>query len=317
VVPVNLDTAMPAGSLGLTEANLALIYDPSIFTVANSDLRLGTLPASGSDWGLTSSINPITGQIGINLFSPTPLATTDGGSLVTIAFHVLPTAPAGTTSIALAAEVNPSGSRLVRTGLADPQSGLTLHTAPTNGAADAGMDEIVTLSGAGLTTTPGSRAADLVNPVRFLVNTEVPSDGSFVVSAMGNSGVPETTPLDQFFQGLAAGPLSAGALLSSPAKFDAALASLLETPTAAVPLPATPEALRLDASSEVPDWLPDLARALLGRAADSRQPEWTADDQAGAVRDDSDSADLFRWEDYAALVAAAHGSGELPSEPPG
>jgi hypothetical protein len=119
VVPVNVDTAMPAGSTGLTEANLALAYDPHVFSVAGSDIQLGTLPRSGSGWTLTSSINPVTGDIGINLYSLTPLSTPDGGSLVTITFHVEPTAPSGATAIQLAEAVNPSGDQVIRTGLDD------------------------------------------------------------------------------------------------------------------------------------------------------------------------------------------------------
>ncbi len=41
---VNIDTARPAGSTGMTEAILALHYDPLLFTVSAVDVQLGTLP---------------------------------------------------------------------------------------------------------------------------------------------------------------------------------------------------------------------------------------------------------------------------------
>ena len=50
VVPVNIDTAHPDGSTGLVEANLALHFDPQVFTVSAADIQLGSLPAAGNGW---------------------------------------------------------------------------------------------------------------------------------------------------------------------------------------------------------------------------------------------------------------------------
>ncbi len=83
-VPVNIDTARPAGSSGLMEATLALRYNPQLYRVTAADIKLGTVPNSGSGWQLDVAINSETGEIGITLFSTTPIQSTAGGSLVTI-----------------------------------------------------------------------------------------------------------------------------------------------------------------------------------------------------------------------------------------
>ena len=107
-MPVNIDDPRPAGSTGMTQAQLAVTYDPAVLSVSAADVRLGTVPAAGSGWTLQAVVDQATGQIGITLFSATPITSSAGGSLVTITFHVRPGA-AGTTPINLAASVNPTG----------------------------------------------------------------------------------------------------------------------------------------------------------------------------------------------------------------
>ena len=133
LVPVNIDDPRPAGSSGMTEAELALTYDPSVFSVSAADVQLGTVPAAGSGWTLTTEINPLTGQIAITLDSLTPISSAVGGSLVDIDFHVKPGASAGATPIGLVADVNPTGQGAVWTRLFDTQQQFTLSPAPTNG----------------------------------------------------------------------------------------------------------------------------------------------------------------------------------------
>jgi hypothetical protein len=87
-VPVMLDDPHPEGSTGMTEAILALTYDPSVLSVSAADIRAGTIPALGSGWHLNAVVDQATGQIGIELFSTTPITTAQAGSLVTIGFHV-------------------------------------------------------------------------------------------------------------------------------------------------------------------------------------------------------------------------------------
>jgi autotransporter-associated beta strand protein len=131
-VPVNLDEARPAGSTGLTEATLALRFDPSVFTVSGSDIQLGSIPQGGNGWTLTSSVNDVTGQIGITLSSLTPITSNVAGSLVTIDFHAQPGAAVGTSSIQLAATVDPSGHGSYVTNVADSNGAMILGIAPTN-----------------------------------------------------------------------------------------------------------------------------------------------------------------------------------------
>src|SRR5205807_5713976 len=102
-VPVLIDHPHPEGSTGMTEATLALTYDPSVLSVSAADITLGSFP--GLDWHLTSVVDAAKGQIGINLFSLTPISALQAGSLVNIAFHVLPGAPVAATTVQLVTSV--------------------------------------------------------------------------------------------------------------------------------------------------------------------------------------------------------------------
>ena len=115
-VPVNIDTARPAGSSGLMEATLALRYNPQLFSVTAADIKLGTVPNAGSGWQLGAAINPETGEIGITLFSTTPIQSTAGGSLVTITLQVNGTTIVGQPALSLVDEVDPTGLRSLPNG---------------------------------------------------------------------------------------------------------------------------------------------------------------------------------------------------------
>ena len=128
-VPVNIDTARPEGSSGMMEATLALRYDPQAFSLTAADIKLGTVPNAGSGWQLGAAINPDTGEIGITLFSTTPIQSTAGGSLVTITLQVNGGAALGQAAITLVDDVNPTGFRSYQTGLADSQGALVVHVA--------------------------------------------------------------------------------------------------------------------------------------------------------------------------------------------
>jgi N-acetylneuraminic acid mutarotase len=91
-VSVQLDQPRPAGSSGMTEATLALKYDPSVLSVSSSDISLGSIPGVGTGWQLASVIDQMTGQIAITLYSTTPINANNAGSLVNIAFHIDPAA---------------------------------------------------------------------------------------------------------------------------------------------------------------------------------------------------------------------------------
>ncbi len=87
-VPVRLDEPHPQGSTGLVEAELTLKYDPTVLSVSGADITLGTIPSQATGWQLLAIVNATTGQITIQLYSQTPIASDEAGSLVSIAFHV-------------------------------------------------------------------------------------------------------------------------------------------------------------------------------------------------------------------------------------
>jgi hypothetical protein len=125
-VQVMLDHPHPAGSTGMTEAHLALTYDPSVLSVSAADVTLGSIPGAG--WQLISEVDAASGQIGITLFNlaRTPITQADAGSLVTIAFHVLRGAVPRATSVQLVNQVTPNGRRLV-TDVDDDQGPLVIQ----------------------------------------------------------------------------------------------------------------------------------------------------------------------------------------------
>jgi hypothetical protein len=131
-VPVLLDHPHPDGSTGMTEASLALTYDPAALTVTAADVHLGSIPLSGIGWRLTTVVDPTTGRIGVDLFSPTPVADAAGGSLVVIDFH-LAASGMGNAVVQLVGSVAVDG-REFRTEVDDDQGAFTLTPAPTNAA---------------------------------------------------------------------------------------------------------------------------------------------------------------------------------------
>ncbi len=165
-VPVNIDTARPIGSNGLMEATLALRYNPQLFSVTAGDIKLGTVPSAGSGWQLGVAINPAAGEIGITLFSTTPIQSTAGGSLVAITMDIVGNgqwavgSPPGTggegavgsntgtadflTPLSLINQVNPTGLRGYQTGLADSQGALAVSVGqPAMGSVQMGVGDAV------------------------------------------------------------------------------------------------------------------------------------------------------------------------------
>ena len=158
-VPVNIDDPRPAGSTGLTQVELALSYDPKVFTLTAADVHLGTVPASGSGWSLSTVVDPATGVIAITLVSQTPIATSTGGSLVTIDFHQVGTIGTGATPIQLVASVNLPGQGMFSTAAFDSNDRFILSPAPTNAAMNLGIGGQVVLSI--VNTVPGVEEPNL------------------------------------------------------------------------------------------------------------------------------------------------------------
>jgi hypothetical protein len=170
IVSVMLDDPHPAGSTGMEEAVLALTYDPKVVTVSSSDITLGSIPGLGSGWHLVSVVDQATGQIGIDVYSTTPISGAQAGSLVNIAFHVLPGAAVPATAVQLVNSVAPKG-RYFSTEVADDQGQYVLSP---------GMDRLVIETGSSLPSqSPPSSAG---NPV------SVPkSRGHVLLDALGKN----------------------------------------------------------------------------------------------------------------------------------
>jgi hypothetical protein len=127
VVSVMIDHPDPTGSTGLTSVTLALTYDPTLLSVSAADITLGSIPSQGTGWQMTVVVDQTTGQIGIQLYSATPITVNELGSLVNIAFHVLPGAMVPSTFVQLVDTVTPDG-QWFGTGVADSQGAMILSS---------------------------------------------------------------------------------------------------------------------------------------------------------------------------------------------
>jgi hypothetical protein len=203
-VPVNLDEARPAGSTGLTEATLALRFDPLAFAVSASDIHLGSIPQAGSGWTLTSTVDALTGQIGVTLYSLTPIRANLAGSLAIIDFHAQPGATVGINSIQLAASVNPNGQGWYLTNVAD-----------TNGAMILGM-------------VPGSPAGLSLERTMVVLSAPPPEEvrpaAAIIAAAVEPNAVGNTLPVGQVSEERVVASDSAAQSASSMAPADGAKA---------------------------------------------------------------------------------------------
>jgi N-acetylneuraminic acid mutarotase len=141
-VSVLLDDPRPDGSTGMTEAILALTYDPKVLTVSAADITLGSIPGSGSDWHLDAAVDQVTGQIGIDLYSTTAISAMQAGSLVNIVFHILPRASVSATTVQLVSAAAPEG-RWFGTEVADGEGQFVLSP---------GLDQLVIQTGLSIRT---------------------------------------------------------------------------------------------------------------------------------------------------------------------
>ena len=109
----------------MTEAIVALAYDPSKLSVSAADIKLGSLPMLGAGWQLDTVVDQTSGQIGIVLYSTNSLTATGPGSLVDIAFHVRPGVGVTATGVQLVHGVMASGQQFT-TQVDDAQGQLVL-----------------------------------------------------------------------------------------------------------------------------------------------------------------------------------------------
>ncbi len=159
---VMIDHPHPTGSTGMTEATLALTYDSTVLSVSPADITLGSIPSQGAGWQLTSVVDAATGQIGIEIYSLTPITATEAGSLVNIAFHVQNGTQAPATAVQLVNAVT-AGSQPFATEVADAQGGLILSP---------GVDRFVIQTG----VNTANLSAVVNNIMPAMVKTEIVDD---------------------------------------------------------------------------------------------------------------------------------------------
>jgi hypothetical protein len=152
-VSVSIDTARPQGSSGMTDAVLALTYDPNAYTVSAADVHLGTVPLAGTGWQLQTEVNSQTGLIGVELFSNAPIHSTAGGSLVTVTLHPRSAeASAAGQALTFVQNVDPSGgARVYETRVSDAQGAYVLEVV---NAAPSAVDSRTSEVGAGSPALP-------------------------------------------------------------------------------------------------------------------------------------------------------------------
>ncbi len=149
-VSVLLDHPHPEGSTGITEATVALTYDPKSLRLSPDDVTLGSLVNAGNGWELSTVIDDTTGHIGIRLYSLTPITAAQAGSLVSITFHTVSGQPASTATVQLVNAVT-SGGEFFYTTLADMQGALVLSP---------GLDTVILSSGAPALVPPTHSETD-------------------------------------------------------------------------------------------------------------------------------------------------------------
>jgi hypothetical protein len=148
----------------MTEAILALSYDPKVLSVSSSDITLGSIPSLGTGWQISSVVDPATGQIGITLYSTTAITATQAGSLVNIAYHVLPGATVSATSVQLVNRAMAAGQQFT-TQVDDSQGQFVLSPGVDRLAVNTGVSQAV--------VTPGT----VGNVIAAEIHAQLPTDG--------------------------------------------------------------------------------------------------------------------------------------------
>jgi Cohesin domain len=138
-ISILLDDPHPTGSSGLTSATIALTYDPAVLSVNPNDIALGSIPAEGTGWQISSVIDAVKGQIVIQMYSSTPIAAAQPGSLATIVFNLLPNAKQKSTTVGLADSVTPNG-QYFSTVLADSLGAMILSPGADRVTIQTGVD---------------------------------------------------------------------------------------------------------------------------------------------------------------------------------
>ena len=170
-VAVMIDDPHPGGSTGLSESTLALTYDPSIVSVTPGDITLGSVATQATGWHISSVVDQTTGQIGIQLYSATPITVTEAGSLVKIAFHVAPSVTVQATAVQLVNAATPYG-QWFGTSLADSQGGLILGSGIDQLFLPTGFGPVSAATSNSPVSTDAARRTNQPVVVDALVNNE-------------------------------------------------------------------------------------------------------------------------------------------------
>jgi hypothetical protein len=137
----------------MTDAILALAYDPASFDVSAADVHLGTVPESGGGWRLQAEVNSEKGLIGVELVSNNPVLSAAGGSLITVTMHPK-------SALANASRTDSSLPPLRFVPSVDPSGGVRVYQTQVSDAKGAFVLEQVLESGPLQTAEP-----DLSNTV--------------------------------------------------------------------------------------------------------------------------------------------------------
>ncbi len=175
LVSVMIDHPDPEGSTGLSSVTLALIYDPAMLSVSLADITLGSLPNQSAGWQISWVVDQARGQIGIQLYSLTPITVNQAGSLVNIAFHTVSGATIPTTAVQLVNAATPNG-QWFGTGVADSQGGMILSP---------GVDRLLVPTGA-----EGASLANATSPDNL--NTTVQANPQVLIDALTQHDSQET-----------------------------------------------------------------------------------------------------------------------------
>jgi Cohesin domain len=291
VVPVNIDTAHPAGSTGAVDAILALSYDPKEFTVTASDVQLGTLPEGSGGWQLRTEVNAQTGLIGVELYG-TAIQNGGPGSLVTITMHVREDAAAGTTGLTLVPYADPSGGmRVYQTQVSDAQSAFVLHPAVTSMGVEPGQPGMVTIGSSSSDNTTVLVSPQVVSSVAMAGSVSEAQ----LTSMSASSSVLPLAVMEQVFGGMEATAqlmqesvaIQPGAILTSESSQRSTSGvrdlALLQSPLV----------------TGQPDWMSEDSLAYLGQTAGRELTARSADLLAGGEEGD----DLAGVEAYFAKEA--------------
>src|SRR5262249_44319270 len=140
------------------------------------------LPNGSTGWQLKTVVNDQSGEMAIDLWSDTPVATSAAGSLVTVTLHPLGNAvPQGSSLLTLKSQFSPAAGQSYRTEVSDVLGAFVLHTTaataylsssgpalnatlapPTAIATSTGQEAVADMQVISVATLPGAKEAGAI-----------------------------------------------------------------------------------------------------------------------------------------------------------